>query len=134
MFGMHREEMLARLANHDLPLHYIELDAMQMFALMILKHPTAGRKVKYFRMCTGAARFRTYILVAQYTVTIADDLGRIVQVRTCRSRRLHSSIFSSLLRTTRGPSGTAATAKRMQRARARGVVWGRAPPQQAWRS
>jgi hypothetical protein len=80
MFGMHREEMLARLANHDLPIYFIEVDAMSMFVLMILKHPAPGRRVKYFRMCTGSGRFRTVILVAQYTVTIADDQGRIVQV------------------------------------------------------
>jgi hypothetical protein len=80
MFGMHREEVLARLANYDLPIYFMELDALSMFVLMILKHPAPGRRVKYFRMCTGSGRFRTVILVAQYTVTIADDQGRIVQV------------------------------------------------------
>jgi hypothetical protein len=80
MFGMHLEEMLARLANYDLPIYFMELDAMSMFVLMILKHHAPGRKVKYFRMCAGSGRFRTFILVAQYTVTIADDQGRIVQV------------------------------------------------------
>lgn len=78
MFGMHKEEMLSRLANHDLPLHYIDVDAMCMLALMVLKHPVPGRKVKYFRMCAGRAR--RCILVAQYSVVIADDFGRIVQV------------------------------------------------------
>ena len=78
MFGMHREEMLSRLANHDLPLHYIEIDAISMLTLMVPKVPTPGRKVKYFRMLAGPSR--SCILVAQYTVTIADSLGRITEV------------------------------------------------------
>ena len=78
MYGMHREEMLSRLANHDLPLHYLQIDAVAVLALMIFKHPTPGRRVKYYRVRLG--RSRNYMLIAQHTVSVCDDFGRITQV------------------------------------------------------
>ena len=97
MFGMHREEMLSRIANFDLPLLHLEVDAIAVLALMMLKpRPVAGRRVNYFRMSVG--RPRSYILVAQYQVSIADEVGRITQVKFHFKRESDMSLYLVFLK------------------------------------
>ena len=76
MLGMHREELLARLANHDLPPPYLDVDSLLVFLFTLLQHPSPGRRVKYVRMHLGGR----VALVRWSTVIVDDDRGRIVEV------------------------------------------------------
>ena len=76
MFGMHKEEVINRLANHDLYLPYLEIDSLLVFLFTLLQHPMPGRRVKYLRMYLGGR----CVLVCWCTVIIADSMGRVTEV------------------------------------------------------
>jgi hypothetical protein len=76
MFGMHKEEMVNRLANYDLYLPYIEIDSLMVFLYTLLQHPMPGRRVKYLRMFLGGR----FMLVCWCTAVIADAMGRVIEV------------------------------------------------------
>jgi hypothetical protein len=78
MFGMHEEELLNRLANHDLCLPYIEMDSLSVFLFTLLQHPMPGRRVKYLRMYLGGR----FMLVCWSTVVVADAAWRVTEVCT----------------------------------------------------
>ena len=77
LLGMHREELLTRLANHDLPPPYLDVDSLLVFLFTLLQHPSPGRRVKYVRMRLAGR----CVLVRWITIIVADGLGRITEVR-----------------------------------------------------
>jgi hypothetical protein len=57
LLGMHREELLARLAQHDLPLPFIETDGLRLFMhslCQIFAAPSPGRKLDRYVRIRGA--------------------------------------------------------------------------------
>jgi PAS domain-containing protein len=92
LLGMHREELLARYAQHDVPLALPPLDALRHL-LHALRHGAFDpASMRYHRMLVDGGR--GVALVCTQTVRIFDDRRRICQVRTARARlrcpRMHS--------------------------------------------
>jgi hypothetical protein len=84
LFGMHREEYLARAAARDLPVPLTELDGLLVLLFMAVREfvPGAARDEVFFRMRGGRGVGQHGFLVSLRTTVVLDAAGRVGEVRT----------------------------------------------------
>ncbi len=93
LLGMHREELLARYMQHDVPLALPPLDALRhlLNALRLSAFDTSSQR--YYRMLVDGGR--SAALVCTQTVRIFDARRRICQVRTARPAPAAAALLAS---------------------------------------
>ena len=79
LWGLHREELLARFAAHDVPAMFTDLDAMHNFAAD-MSAPLESDRVLYVRMCFGGREAERGLLVAFGKDMQFNSLGQLCQV------------------------------------------------------
>ena len=83
LWGMHREELLARFARHDVPTVFTDLDAVRHFAAEMMA-PLESQRVMYLRMCFGGREARRGLLVAFCKDKVFNAHGQLCQVISAR--------------------------------------------------
>ncbi len=81
LWGLHREELLARFAAHDVPTMFTDLDAVHHFSAEMAM-PLESERVVYVRMCFGGREARRGLLAAFGKDQQYNALGQLCQVHT----------------------------------------------------
>ena len=86
LLDMHREEMLARIAGHELPLFFTQLDIVRLFLFMMLEDILlpGTLRVKHLRLAVGPKACRRGILVRWHSLSHLDGQGRVTEVSAPR--------------------------------------------------
>jgi PAS domain-containing protein len=101
--GMHREELLARFAHHDVPLPFSDLDFLRFFVFFLRGEPTTC----YCRFILGSPAAPRGVLVRYDTHSVYDSCGRVVEVRA-RARAEPPVVAPRARRASDGPAPAAA--------------------------
>jgi hypothetical protein len=109
MTGMHKEELLARLASHDLDLPLTQLDTLRVMLYMTLRcFAVPGLpRVKYLRFCVGQGVYRRCVLMCWCSFSVVGPDDKVTEVliiaisphqllEIVNSRRAHSWCQSNL--------------------------------------
>lgn len=82
IYGMHKEELLSRLAGHDLPLPLPDMDFVRVFLYLILRGIAVPGlpRVKYLRMLSGPRERGQCVLVCWCSLSIVGPDDRVTEV------------------------------------------------------
>ena len=96
--GMHREELLARFAAHEVPLPWTDLDFLRFFVLLLRRGLRAESLTVCGRMVFGSGPAARAVLIRHDMITSFDSAGRTTQVSRPLSARRPPRAFAPSLR------------------------------------
>ena len=90
LLDMHQEELLARIAGHELPLFFTHLDMLRTFLFVLLEDILSPGllRIKHLRLAVGPPCRRRAVLVRWHSLSHLDDRGRVIEVSALLRRSL----------------------------------------------